>query len=245
LPRQARIRAEGYPLHVIQRGNNRGPCFVHDRDRILYLSLLEEFGHECECHLHAYVLMTNHVHLLVSPVEARNVSQFMKDVAQRYAQYFNRSYKRTGSLWEGRFRSSIVDSEAYLLRCQRYIELNPVRAGMVAHPLAYAWSSYLANAEGDECSIVRPHPVYLALNSNAGLRRAAYRKLFDAPPSARELEEIRAACRGGFVLGRPEFIADLEKRLGRRIASSHESRVRRREVCPTVPRRGTCGLSPV
>jgi putative transposase len=116
---------------------------------------------------------------------------------------------------------------------------------MVPHPSAYAWSSYLANAEGDECSIVQPHPVYLALNSNAGLRRVAYRKLFDDLPTARELVEIRAACRGGFVLGRPEFIADLEKRLGRRIASSHEGRIRRKEVCPAIPLGGTCGLSPV
>jgi putative transposase len=227
MPRHARFRLDGYSLHIIQRGNNRGACFVDDLDRILYLSLLEEFS-ECDgCEVHAYVLMTNHVHLLATPACAANASQFMKDVGQRYAQHFNRKYRRTGSLWEGRFRSSIVDSEGYLLRCSRYIELNPVRAGMVRHPAFYRWSSYRANADGEPSNLVRPHRQYLALGPDDLVRRSAYREFLIADSPRAEVDQIRRAWRGGFALGGEEFTRRLSAQLGRpvgrtRVASALE-----------------------
>ena len=220
MPRHARFRLDGYPLHVIQRGNNRSACFLDDRDRILYLALMEELSRAHACHVHAYVLMGNHVHLLLTPELASNISGMMKDLGQRYAQHFNRTYKRTGSLWEGRFRSSIIDTEAYLLRCHRYIELNPVRAGMVKHPSGYVWSSYRVNAEGGHSTLVDPHPHYLALGDDAASRRRAYLELFVEHPPQREIDEIRAACRGGFALGRDAFIAELERVMGRSVVRS-------------------------
>jgi len=228
MPRHARFRIDGYPLHIIQRGNNRSACFVDDLDRILYLSLLEEFREEHECKVHAFVLMTNHVHLLLTPAVAVKASHFMKDVAQRYAQHFNRKYKRTGSLWEGRFRSSIVDS-GYVLRCQRYIELNPVRAGMVPHPAFHPWSSYHANAEGLASNLVRPHGQYFLLGDDDCSRRASYREfLTDDFPQA-ETERIRRACRGGFALGSEAFMERLESILGRSAGRTRRDRVSARE----------------
>jgi len=218
MPRHARFRLDGYPLHVIQRGNNRSACFLGDRDRIVYLAMLEELSKAHACPIHAYVLMSNHVHLLLTPEHASNVSEMMKDLGQRYVQYFNRANKRTGSLWEGRFRSSIVDTDAYLLRCYRYVELNPVRAGMVEHPSAYPWSSWGANAEGRDSTLVEPHPMYLALGPDAASRRRAYLELFVDCPPQREIDEIRSACQGGFALGRASFIAELERVLGRPVA---------------------------
>jgi putative transposase len=137
MPRRARFRLAGHPIHLIQRGNNRSACFRSERDRVLFLGLLNELGREHRCAIHGYVLMTNHVHLLLTPMEPQGPSLFMKHLGQRYVQHFNKVHGRTGSLWEGRFRSSIVESSDYFFRCQRYIELNPVRAGMVVCPEEY------------------------------------------------------------------------------------------------------------
>jgi putative transposase len=145
MPRHARLRIGGLPLHVIQRGVNRCACFGDESDYGVYLALLEELSTRYECAMHAYVLMTNHVHLLVTPPEPDGASKLMKHLGQRYVQYFNRRHKRTGSLWEGRFRSSLIDSEGYLMRCHRYVEMNPVRAGMVQRPSDYRWSSHGSN----------------------------------------------------------------------------------------------------
>jgi putative transposase len=210
MPRHARFRLDGYPFHIVHRGNNRGACFVDDFDRRLYLALLEEFTVEDRCDMHAFVLMTNHVHLLVTPEHATSVSRFMKNVAQRYTQRFNKKHKRTGSLWEGRFHSSIVDT-GYLLCCQRYIDLNPVRAGMVPHPAFYRWSSYHAYADGTASTLVRAHRQFMTLGTDEQSRRAAYLAFLNEAVSPVELERIRSAARGGFALGTPEF--------GERIAS--------------------------
>src|SRR5258706_3286643 len=163
MPRHARLRIAGHPLHIIQRGVNRAACFAGDSDRILYLALLEELAGQQACAIHAYVLMTNHVHLLLSGDRSDAPSALMKHLGQRYVQTFNRKHGRTGSLWEGRFRSSIVDSDGYLLRCQRYIEMNPIRAGMVTRPDDYPWSSYASNANGAPSTILSPHWLYLSL----------------------------------------------------------------------------------
>jgi putative transposase len=176
MPRRARITMAGMPVHLIQRGNNRHACFFADEDHFCYLHHVKELADKFDCWVHAYVLMTNHVHLLVTPDSAQGISLLMKHLGQRYVQYINRSYRRNGTLWEGRFRSCIVQSEAYLLRCQRYIELNPVRADMVSHPRDYPWSSYRANAEGQPSSLVSPHALFENLGRTAQERRAAYRE---------------------------------------------------------------------
>ena len=145
MARKPRFNLPGVPQHVIQRGNNREPCFYGDGDYQRYLGDLREAADRNDCRLHAYVLMTNHVHLLVTPMAEHGVTHLMQDLGRKYVRYINHNYQRTGTLWEGRYKSSLIDSEAYLLVCMRYIELNPVRAGMVQHPGEYRWSSYNGN----------------------------------------------------------------------------------------------------
>ena len=219
MARHARFRLTNVPLHIVQRGVNRCACFGGDPDRGVYLALLDELAGHHECALHAYVLMTNHVHLLLTPRELDGASVMMKLLGQRYVQYFNRRHKRTGTLWEGRFRSSLVDSQGYLLRCHRYIELNPVRAGMVDRAADFAWSSHGWNAYGSTAqAAISHHDVYRALGSDDQERQAAYRALFGSTLTNHELEQIREAARGGFALGRPAFIEGLESAIGRRVS---------------------------
>jgi len=212
MPRQARLRIPGWPLHVIQRGNNRQDCFQEDRDFRVYLLLLDELSSLHGCDVHAYVLMTNHVHLLLTPRGNDGASPMMKSLSQRFVQYINRKHARSGRLFEDRFRSCIVDSDEYLLRCHRYIEMNPVRAGMVEHPSRYKWSSYPANAEGRPCDFLVPHALYLALASEPEERRRQYRALFDLPAPPSELSEIRQAVNSGKALARESFLANLDEK---------------------------------
>lgn len=163
------------------------------------------------CAIHAFVLMTNHVHIVVTPEDVDGISRFMKKVAQRHTQFVNRTHGRTGALWEGRFKSSLIDSEQYLLRCYRYVESNPVRAGMVAHPAHYPWSSYMHNALGTPSLIVKPHDVYTALGRTRETRQRRYRALFDFDVSKAELAQIRRATVSGGPLGTAEFVARIER----------------------------------
>jgi putative transposase len=218
MPRRARLRVAGLPLHIIQRGNNRTACFFADEDYALYLQHLKELAHKFRCAVHAYVLMTNHVHLLLTPARRDSASLLMKHLGQRYVQYVNRTYRRSGTLWEGRFRSSIVQEGAYLLRCHRYIELNPVRAGMAKHPGEYRWSSYCSNGEGRASPLLKPHAEYLALGVKEHERLAAYQALFRTELDPKELDEIRFAASGGFALGNERFKAEISAMLGRRAA---------------------------
>jgi putative transposase len=228
MPRHARLRLGRVPLHVVQRGVNRCACFDGDDDREVYLALLEELAERFECALHAYVLMTNHVHLLLSPEGPDGVSVMMKHLGQRYVQYFNRRHKRTGSLWEGRFHSSLVDSQGYLLRCHRYIEMNPVRAGMANRPGDFSWSSHGSNAFGALSVIsLRPHTLYQSLGPTVPERQSTYRALFETPLTEDELSEIREAARGGFALGRRAFVDELQRRLGRRATPGRSGRPRK------------------
>ena len=201
MPRHARLQLAGVPLHVVQRGNNRSPCFFADQDYRVYLRQLETLALRFQCRVHAYALMTNHVHLLLTPAENDSTSLLMKHLGQNYVQYVNRTRGRSGTLWEGRFKSSLVQQQRYLLRCQRYIELNPVRAGMVSHPREYPWSSYRANCELRASTLVAPHDTYLALGPTREARAMAYRHLFQSCLSDEDLHEIRSAARGGFALG--------------------------------------------
>jgi putative transposase len=216
MPRRARLRIADAPLHIIQRGNNRGACFFADHDYGCYLQHLGELAGRHACAIHAYVLMTNHVHLLLTPRGPDGASLLMKHLGQRYVQYVNRVYERSGTLWEGRFRSSIVQAETHLLRCQRYIELNPVRAGMVDSPDAYRWSSFAANALGHRDPLLTPHSLFLALGTREASRRAAYLELFRSELEPRELEEIRASANAGYALGNERFRKEIEIALGRR-----------------------------
>jgi putative transposase len=178
MARRIRFCLPEVPLHVVQRGNNRQVCFFRYEDRQVYLNCLSEYARETGCALHAYVLMSNHVHLLLTPRDADSVSRFMKRVGQRYVQYVNRTQGRSGGLWEGRFRSCLVEEERYLLNCYRYIELNPVRAGMVSRPEDYPWSSHVANIGKHPDPMLDPHPLYLELGREVSARQEAYRALF-------------------------------------------------------------------
>lgn len=200
MPRQARLVLPDVALHVRQRGHNRNACFWHDTDRLVYLSLLSHLAKETACAVHAYVLMTNHVHLLLTPRDADSCARLMRNLGQRYVQYVNRRYERSGTLWEGRYRSCLVDSAEYVLGCHRYIELNPVRAGMVASPSAYRWSSHNANSGAMQNTLLSAHCEYRALSEDERARRVAYRGLFDQADDPRFLEAIREATNGGFPL---------------------------------------------
>lgn len=227
MPRRPRLALPYVPLHLIQRGNNRQACFFADEDYRFYLDWLTEYASKMGCQVHAYVLMTNHVHLLLSAGQAESVGALMKAVGQRYVQYVNRTYRRSGTLWEGRFRSCPTQGETYLLACQRYIELNPVRAGMVAHPAEYRWSSYRANAQGELDALVQPHPLYEALGQDAAIRQAVYRELFRFELDPGLVDEIRKATNGNFALGDARFADQISAVLGRRVTPGLPGRPRK------------------
>jgi putative transposase len=218
MPRLARLVVPDVTLHVSQRGHNRQLCFREDTDRLVYLVLLRDCLGKSGCALHAYCLMTNHVHLLVTPPDAKACATFMRNLGQRYAQYFNRRYERSGSLWEGRPHSCLVDSARYVVGCYRYIERNPVRAGMVTCSSMYKWSSHEANAGRIVDPIVSPHAEYLGLGTDDRQRYAAYRQLFEEADDPQFLTEIRGATDGGYALVGEQMKASLnlpKRRLAR------------------------------
>jgi putative transposase len=215
MARMPRIVIPGQPLHVIQRGNNRADVFLERSDYPRYLNDLREAAERHGCAIHAYVLMTNHVHLLLTPDDEQGPARMMQAVGRRYVRYVNTRHGRTGTLWEGRYKSVVVDSESYLLVCSRYIELNPVRAGMVVHPGEYSWSSYGCNARGLTDNLITPHPIYRALGPTVAEREAAYRALFDGHLESRTLREIRDATHAGTILGGKPFWKEVEAVLRR------------------------------
>lgn len=215
MPRLPRFFAPATPQHVIQRGNNRASMFGGPSDLAFYKGCLEHASRRHDVAIHAYVLMTNHVHLLATPSCADGLPRMMQSVGRIYVQYFNKNYARTGTLWEGRYKATVVDSEGYLLACMRYIELNPVRAAMVAAPGDYAWSSVHANAHGAADPLVTPHPVFRGLGRSAGARQAAYRSMLGEPLAGDMLDAIRDATQHAWALGGTAFRARLGT-LGRR-----------------------------
>jgi putative transposase len=216
MPRRARLTQAGCSLHLIQRGNNRGACFFEEADYRLYLDLIGQAARDHGVAIHAYVLMTNHVHLLVTSEAPEGPSQLMKQLGQRYVQRVNRVYGRSGTLWEGRFRSCLVGEEDYFLACCRYIEMNPVRAGMVGDPADYPWSSHRANAWGAADALLTPRPLMRALGPTAETRLAAYRELFHQSLDPGLMDDIRAATNGGYVLGSERFQREIAAAIGRR-----------------------------
>ena len=217
MARPPRIVVPGQPLHIIQRGNNRQSCFFADDDYRFYLAILKDAADRYGCRVHAYVLMTNHVHLLLTPDSVEAPSLMLQSVGRRYVRYVNAVYRRSGTLWEGRYKSTLIDSERYLFTCSRYIEFNPVRARRVEDPGVYQWSSYRFNADGLADALVSPHPLYEQLGDNPASRRAAYRALFSNHVDARELDAIRGATETGAVLGNDRFRSEIESALHRRV----------------------------
>ena len=227
MPRQSRPVIPEVPLHITQRGNNKLPCFFEEADFLVYLKLLHAASLRAECRIHAYVLMSNHVHLVVSPTNAQGPAMLMKSVGERYVQYVNRRHSRTGTLWEGRYRSCLVQSERYLMICQRYVELNPVRACLVNEPSAYRWSSYRHNAHGRESKIVAPHELYSRMGLDPASRQSAYRALFDEVLGSDALIQVRKATHGNTALGSPEFIGKFAQFQGRNLMPREIGRPRR------------------
>ena len=205
MPRRPRLSPIGVPQHIVQRGNNRQACFTSENDMAAYAGWLHEAAKKYSVELHAWVFMPNHVHLLATPKKQAAVSSMMQYLGRFYVRYFNLSYNRTGTLWEGRFRSCLIQSEAYLLTCQRYIELNPVRAGLVQDPSGYKWSSYRSNAMGVESKLVTYHPLYLGLGESKLERLKNYRSLFESEMDKNLVSEIRYATNKGLILGTDEF----------------------------------------
>lgn len=217
MARKLRFIPAGIPQHIIQRGNNRQICFGAEEDFKAYLHWLREYARKYEVSIHAWVLMTNHVHLLCTPKNQNGISRMMQALGQSYVRYFNFTYQRTGTLWEGRFKSCIVNAPEYLFHLYRYIELNPVRAMMVNDPAEYAWSSYRCNGLGKQRGLLTPHDLYMQLGSGAKERQQNYRALFITHVENDLLDDIRKATQQGMVLGNKRFIDELESLSGRRL----------------------------
>ncbi len=224
MARLSRVCPIGMPQHVIQRGNNRQVCFADEQDFAAYAGWLKGYSKKYQVDIHAWVLMTNHVHLLCTPRGQNAVSHMMQSLGRHYVRYFNFSYKRTGTLWEGRFKSCLVQEETYLIQLYRYIELNPVRAGMVEQPSDYVWSSYPINALGKVSELCTPHAVYLALGKDANERQASYRELFKHHVDGKLLEDIRLAVNKGMALGSERFKTEIESLSGRRMTAKKMGR---------------------
>ena len=215
MSRLPRFYVEGCPLHVIQRGNNRLPIFGDAEDFLFYRTCLSFSARKHKVAVHAYVLMTNHVHALVSPRSSVAVPKMMQSIGRVYVAYFNKRYARTGTLWEGRYKAAIVEGDLYFLTCMRYIEQNPVRAGMVPNAAAYQWSSHSANAAGAPDDVISRHPLYLELGSREVERQQAYGAMFEHPVDQVDLSRIRDATQNAWALGAPAFCADVQRQ-GRR-----------------------------
>ncbi len=224
MPRRARLAIANVAWHIIQRGNNRGACFFSEGDYLCYLRLLAQQSEKHGCAIHAYCLMTNHVHLLLTPEEASGPSRMMKHLGQCFVQYINRTYERSGTLWEGRFKSCLAQNENYALHCYRYIELNPVRANMTSHPGDYRWSSFSHNGGGLQNDLITPHSSYLNLGDDAPRRQEAYRSLVESGVSEELATSIRSATNGNFVLGSKTFSREIERALNRRASRLRSGR---------------------
>jgi putative transposase len=224
MPRIPRIFLPGHPVHVVQRGNNRGQVFFRPGDAQVYLSWLQEAAAAHRVAVHAYVLMTNHIHLLVSPETAFGLPRAMRHVNWRYSRYANNTQERTGSIWEGRYRASLVDADAYFFACMRYIEMNPVRAGMAEAPRDFRWSSYKANAEAKADPLITPHALYMEMGDTPDARAEAYRSLFEGVMPEDALGAIRGAINGGWPLGGEGFTRLISRHAGQSMQKGQRGR---------------------
>lgn len=232
MPRKPRFYLPGLPVHAVQRGHSREPVFYEDADYQAYLGWLREGAERYGNAIHAYVLMTNHIHILATPKDREGISRMMQYVGRRYVPYINYNYGTSGTIWEGRYKASLVQEDSYLLTCMRYIELNPVRADMVTHPREYRWSSYRANAEGREEALISAHPLYLSLGRTVVERRERYRALFKAHIDEEGLAEIRSAWQTGTPLGNAYFKSKVEAKLKTKVGQARRGRPSKRALTP-------------
>jgi len=225
MARLTRLSPVDVAVHIIQRGNNRQVCFVTDDDHNTYTEWLQEYSQKYKVEIHAWVMMSNHVHLLCTPRQPGAISLMMQSLGRRYVRYFNFEYQRSGTLWEGRYKSCLVQDELYLMEVYRYIELNPVRAGIVKDPEEYRWSSHSANARGNPSILCTPHPVYLALGKTSLERQENYRFLFEHHVEKFDfLKEIRDSTNKGLAIGHSRFKNEIEMLTGRRVTAKKRGR---------------------
>jgi putative transposase len=224
MSRLTRVAPVGIPQHIIQRGNNKQVCFGSDDDMAAYMNWLIIYSREFQVDVHAWVLMPNHVHLLATPYSEKGISKMLQSLGRCYVRFFNDTYDRSGTLWEGRFRAGLVQSELYMLELYRYIELNPVRAAMVNDPSEYKWSSYPCNAQGKDSDLLTPHACYLALGKNAKARQKSYRAFFDATAEDGLLDDIRHCVNAGLAIGDARFKDEIEQQTGERVSARKRGR---------------------
>lgn len=224
MARLPRLSVPGYAHHIVQRGNNRQAIFLDDADRQRMLDLLEENARQFEVAVHAYVLMDNHFHLLLTPQAERGLSQMMQAVGRRYVRHFNDTHDRSGTLWEGRYKSTLIEVDRYLLPCMVYIDLNPVRAGVVAQARDYPWSSHGHYAGLRTDRMVTPHPLYWQLGNTPFAREAAYTRMVQEGLSAQQQEALTESVLRGWALGGESFLAELQKKTERRLTKSSPGR---------------------
>ena len=213
MPRKPRFYLPDVPVHIVQRGHSREPVFFEDQDYATYVHWLKEGGKKYRVSIHAFVLMTNHIHLLVTPAQGRDISLLMQYVGRRYVPYINDKYGKSGSIWEGRYKASLVQEDGYFLTVMRYIELNPVRAGMVELPGHYRWSSFCHNVGTKKISFLSPHVIYQGLGDCEGTREKAYQLLFKGHLDETDLKRIREAWQTGTPLGNDWFREKVECQL--------------------------------
>ena len=224
MSRLKRVAPIGVAQHIIQRGNNRQICFGSDEDRVAYIGWLKEYAKKYQVAIHAWVLMTNHVHLLATPYSEGGIGKMLQALGRCYVRYFNYTYQRSGTLWEGRYKASLVDSELYLLELHRYIELNPVRANIVTDPADYSWSSYQCNALGKKSELLTFHERYLSLGKDKKTRQQNYKFLFDVRENDTVLEDIRRCVQSGIAIGNIEFKKQIEQLTGLRVSAKKRGR---------------------
>ena len=217
MARQTRMYIPGIPTHVVQRGHNRNACFFTDEDYAYYKKGLAEALSRYGASLHAYCLMTNHIHLLLTPFYEDSIQRVFQHMGRQYAQHINQTYRRTGALREGRYKGSLICEDHYLLACYRYIELNPVNAALVAKPEEYCWSSYRANGCGEEDELITAHQNYRDLGTTTNERCITYRELFQTPLADKDIHDIRVATKTNRWVGDARFQQRLEKTLGRQL----------------------------
>ena len=224
MPRKPRFYIPKVPVHVVQRGHSSEPVFIDDGDYTAYLSWLGQAAEKHGCVIHAYVLMTNHVHILTTPDSKDSVGAMLQMLSRHFGPYLNYQYGTSGSIWEGRYKASLVQDDYYFLSCMRYIELNPVRAAMVRTARDYRWSSYRANAVDKADDLLTPHAEYLKLGKTKRTRLIAYRDLFKAHQDEEELASIRAAWQTGTPLGNALFKEKIERKLKLKIGHAKRGR---------------------
>jgi putative transposase len=224
MARLARLTVPGYPHHIIQRGNNRQAIFAEAADYEQLLAILDENARKFKVAIHAYVLMSNHFHILATPDTSEGIPQMMQAVGRTYVRRYNQKHGRTGTLWEGRYKSTIIQAERYLLACMVYIDLNPVRAGLTAAPRDYPWSSHGHYLGLRSDRLITPHALYWAMGNTPFARDAAYAELVASGIPAKCTEELSESAMRGWALGEPDYVADLQRRTERRVAKGRAGR---------------------